>query len=160
VSRLEIEGHDLISGDTVEMAVWAEAQTSGVAEEYRPVRYEPRPLVLSYSRMLEIASRSPKGHSLDTTMLLLGAMVRSRGLSCESSTKRGARSWPSASNTLIVSSPTPEGLIPDAKKIRPSGANANPLGNGTTFEGRYGMLGPSRLAGIAMMVRRRREPTS
>ena len=37
-SRLEIEGHDLISSDTVEVAVWAEPQASGVAEEDRPVR--------------------------------------------------------------------------------------------------------------------------
>src|SRR6202050_713755 len=100
-----------------------------------------RPLVLSYSRTLEMASGAPKGHSQDTTMLPLGAMARSSGLSCESSIERGARRSPSASNTLMVFSPMPEGLIPDAKKTRPSGAHATPLGNGTTSGGRDGTAG-------------------
>jgi hypothetical protein len=40
IARLEIEGHDLVSGHTVEVAVWAEPQASGVAEEDRPVSSE------------------------------------------------------------------------------------------------------------------------
>ena len=44
----------------------------------------------------------------------------------------GREESPSAPNTLMVFSPMPEGPMPDAKKMRPSGANANPLGNGTT----------------------------
>ncbi len=40
VSRLEVEGHDLISRDAVEIAFWAEPQASGVAEKDRPVRSE------------------------------------------------------------------------------------------------------------------------
>ncbi len=64
------------------MAVWAEPQASGVAERIDPSGLKiltSRPLVLSYSRTLEMALRPPKGNSQDTTMLPLGAMARSRG---------------------------------------------------------------------------------
>jgi hypothetical protein len=46
-------------------------------------------LAQSYSRTLGAASVAPNGHSQEATMLPFGAMVTSRALSCESSTRRG-----------------------------------------------------------------------
>ena len=67
--------------------------------------------MLSCSRTLETALRSPEGHSQDTTMLPLGLMARSSGLSCESSTKRGAYE-------MAISIEYLDGVFADARGAR------------------------------------------
>ncbi len=155
-SGLVVEGDDFVACDAIELGIWAEPKTAGVAKACHPSGSRTRirrPLSLSYSRTVGMASFIPNGHSDETTMLPLGAIAKSRELSSGSSTRAGTTSTPSGAKTLIVSSPVPDGLVPEARKIRPSEENAKPRGKGATAETRSTCAGPSRLAGTAMMVR-------
>ena len=127
------------------MAVWAEPQASGVAERIDPSGLKiltSRPLVLSYSRTLEMALRPPKGNSQDTTMLPLGAMARSWGAQL--------RIFDQAPHEeMAISIEYLDGVFADARGAhtrRQEGAtigpNANPLGNGTTSGGNWSLSGP------------------
>ncbi len=110
----EVEVQEHVSRNAVAVAVGTESHTSGVVEADRPISFEDPDESAAGSRTLEMACVAAKGHRQDTTMLPLGAIVRSRGLipviavPCGADLKlmcRSARGSPAGMPVAIVTAP-------------------------------------------------------
>jgi hypothetical protein len=134
LTACEIESHDFVLGNTAESPIDSEAKPAWFTELGHAVGRENAHQSFVVGIILADGCYRigcTKRCSLETMILPFGATTRSSGLSSGSITNRDDMVRPPGANATIVSSPSPFGPTPDARKNLPSCANANPRGYGT-----------------------------